>query len=250
LIRVDEAADGAGQAGEPTGKRAQILRELRRQIGLRGIERITMRNLAAEAGVALATLYNLFGSKEAMVVEAVRETHRLVMGSMIQDDPAAGAFDQVIGYACRSAQFILSEPIYGKAMVYAYYVAKESENLFHRDLQDYIGATLANLLAEMQRLGELRAWSSPLLIARQMTEALFGIASQWSRQVIPDEAFIDTALLTSLSLLHVHLNDRRRAQTEARIRDVSQKLEAMSWAGNRAIGGGRGDAKRAVGDDG
>jgi len=209
---------------DPKGssKRAQVLRELRREIGVCGIERITMRNLASQSGVALATLYNLFGSKEAMVVEALRETHRLVMGSITQDDPAPEAFDQLIAYASGAARFILSEPMYGKAMVYAYYAANGSENLFHRDLHDYIGATLENLLAGMQRLGELREWSSPRFIARQMTEALFSVAAEWSRQVIPDHMFVDTSLLMALSLLHVHLNDQRRDQAEARIRQVSE----------------------------
>jgi AcrR family transcriptional regulator len=224
------------QDSEPTGKRGQILRELRRQIGVRGIDGITMRDLAIASGVALKTLYNLFGSKEALVAESVRETYRRVMGSIIQDDGAPEPFDQLIAYASRSAQFNLAEPVYTKAMIYAYYAAYESEYSFHKDFHDYIGGGFENILTEMQTLGELRDWSSPRVIARQIVESLISTAAEWAKQVIPDDAFADTSLLTILSLLHVHLDDRRRNETEARIREIGERLEAKARVRDHGIG--------------
>jgi AcrR family transcriptional regulator len=213
------------QAAEPTGKRGQVLRELRRQIGVRGIDGITMRDLAKESGVALKTLYNLFGSKEALVAESVRETYRSVMGSITQGHECLDAFDQLIAYARASAQFNLAEPVYTKAMIYAYYAQYSSECSFHADFHDYIGGGFEELLVKMQILGELRPWSSPKVIARQIVESLISTAAEWIKQVVPDDAFVDSSLLSVFSLLYVHLNDRRRDEAEARIREIGARLE-------------------------
>jgi AcrR family transcriptional regulator len=218
------------KGSDPAGKRAKILRELRHQIGVRGIESITMRELAPASGVAVATLYNLFDSKEALIAEAVRETHRIVMDSIIQDDGTPDAFDRLLAYAARAAQFNLSEPVYAKAMVYAYYAASKSEYSFHQDFHEYVGGSLEKLLAEMQTLGKLRKWSLPQIIARQIAESMIGTTAEWTKQVIPDEAFIDTALLGILTLLHVHLEDRLRDETQARIRSISDILASKSQA--------------------
>src|SRR5262245_61435470 len=55
-----------------TGQRARIVDAARRLFASRGFEDVTMAEVAAEAGVARATVFNQFGSKHALV-EAITE---------------------------------------------------------------------------------------------------------------------------------------------------------------------------------
>src|SRR5215470_1389206 len=49
-------------------RRAKILRAARKLVEERGYDGLTMRDLADEARVSVPTLYNLFGSKDAILV--------------------------------------------------------------------------------------------------------------------------------------------------------------------------------------
>jgi len=210
--------------GEVPGKRGQILRELRRQIGVQGIAGITMRDLALASGVATKTLYNLFGSKDALISESVRDTYKSVMGAITQSDRDLDAFEQLISYASASAQFNLAEPIYTRAMIYAYYSADTSLGSFHQDFHNYIGGAFKDLLLQMRQTGDLQPWSPPHVIARQIVESLISTAAEWTKDIWQDEAFVDTSLLSVLSLLYVHLTDRLQSQVQDRIKELSKKL--------------------------
>jgi AcrR family transcriptional regulator len=209
---------------EPTGKRGKILRELRRQIDLQGIAGITMRDLALAAGVTPKTLYNLFGSKDALVSQSVRDTYKTVMGAITQDHKDLDAFEQLIAYAAASAEFNLSEPVYTSTMIYAYYSADSSLVSFHEDFHNYIGGAFKILLKSMQDAGELHSWSPAEVIARQIVECLISTAAEWTRGIVSSDQFIDTSLLGVLSLLYVHLKNKRQVEAKAKIKALSEKL--------------------------
>ena len=66
---------GSPVATPPRGalaRRERILSVTLELIGERGVEAITMRDLALRCGVAVATLYNQFGSRESVIAEALR----------------------------------------------------------------------------------------------------------------------------------------------------------------------------------
>ena len=154
------------------GRRDRILRELRRQIAVRGITGITMRDLAEASGVATKTLYNLFGSKDALISESVRESYRIVTGSITEANGGINGFERLVSYVSASAKFNLSEPVYTRAMIYAYYSADSSLVSFHRDFHDYLGGAIRGFLVEMQHSGDLNEWSSPRILSRQISEAI------------------------------------------------------------------------------
>jgi AcrR family transcriptional regulator len=211
---------------EVTGKRGQILRELRRQIGSRGIASITIRDLAAASGVATKTLYNLFGSKDALISETIRYTYRDVMGAIDKNKPGLDAFGHLTAYVAASARFNLEERIYSRAAIYAYYSADTALVSFHRDFHDYIGGAINRLLTDMKESGELRPWSPPSVIARQIVECMLSTAAEWARGMLSDEQLVDASMLGVLSLIHGHLTDLRKPETRARIEALSAKLSA------------------------
>ena len=64
-------AAGPGRPKDP-GKRAAILDAAKRMFVSHGFERVSMDQIAAEAGVSKLTVYSHFGDKESLFAEAVR----------------------------------------------------------------------------------------------------------------------------------------------------------------------------------
>src|SRR6476660_8560221 len=62
---------GPGRPKDP-GKRAAILDAAKRMFVSHGFERVSMDQIAAEAGVSKLTVYSHFGDKESLFGEAVR----------------------------------------------------------------------------------------------------------------------------------------------------------------------------------
>ena len=62
---------GPGRPKDP-GKRAAILDAAKRMFVSHGFERVSMDQIAAEAGVSKLTVYSHFGDKDRLFAEAVR----------------------------------------------------------------------------------------------------------------------------------------------------------------------------------
>ena len=206
------------------GKRGQILRTLLKSLGSKGIPSITMRGLAKDAGVATKTIYNLFGSKDALISEIIRHTYRERMALIKEANADIDAFEQLTKFVLASAQFNVAEAEYSHAVVYAYYSADESLGSFHHDMHDYIGGELSNLLEDMKSKGELESWSSPKVIARQIIESMISSAAEWTIRSLSDEEFIDVTLVNVLTILYVHLTSHE-SEVKANIKLLNKKLE-------------------------
>lgn len=224
MSRTTAALSLDKQIADVSGNRGQILRELRRQIGTKGVARITMRDLAAASGVTTKTLYNLFGSKDALISETIRYTYKSIMTSIRGNDPKIDAFGQLVGFVRGAARFNLSERMYVAAAVYAYYSADPSSIAIHNDFREFVTPAVSGLLVSMQDAGELHRWSRPAVLSRQIMDSMMSTAAEWSKGVIRDSQLLDASLLSVLSLLHAHLTDRREPDVRTRIKSISLKL--------------------------
>jgi len=88
-------------------RRRRILREARKMIAESGIAAFNVRDLCARAGIAQKTLYNAFGSKEAVVTMAIRQYLADFLGRMsLAHDPESieGRLERFIKVHSRNIQ--------------------------------------------------------------------------------------------------------------------------------------------------
>lgn len=93
-----------------------------------GFEAVQMRDVAAEAGVALGTVYRYFSSKERLLLEAnVGQVEAL--GAGLLDDPPTGdsAADRVVDVLRRACAVLVKRPEATAAMVRALGSAQPNE---------------------------------------------------------------------------------------------------------------------------
>ncbi|MDG1392647.1 MAG: TetR/AcrR family transcriptional regulator, partial [Ilumatobacter sp.] len=70
-VRPAEAPTQSGWERRQERTRAEVLAAAGEIIAAEGLEGLTMRKLAARAGVAVATLYNQFGDRDGVLVAFV-----------------------------------------------------------------------------------------------------------------------------------------------------------------------------------
>lgn len=124
---------------------ARILRAAARQGAAQGIERVQMAEVAAEAGVALATMYRYFPSKAALFVGVMRsqvEQVPLTLRPTRPDDPAGNVGDLLVSLGDE----LLSRPLLAHAMLTSNNQLVTQSNIaltdsFKRLLEQWAGLT-------------------------------------------------------------------------------------------------------------
>ena len=95
----------------------------------------TMRDLAQESGVATGTLYNLFGSQDAVIAEAVIEVFEQRVTGMTTPDQESDALALFEARSEAAYKEILRVPAYAKKMVQIYFNAEPGQEV-RRTLHD------------------------------------------------------------------------------------------------------------------
>ena len=92
------------------GKRAAILEAAKRMFTAHGFERVSMDQIAAEAGVSKLTVYSHFGDKESLFSAAISaKCEEQLAGALFQVDPSSSLRDQLIGIGRAFLSLINSE---------------------------------------------------------------------------------------------------------------------------------------------
>lgn len=157
-------------------RRARIGKAARALVAERGYEGLTMRELAQKARVAVPTLYNLFGSKDAILVAELEASAKQVASQLRMGGDSFFAR----GMAAFEAGMRLVEdsPDFYRACMHMFLTSPETAEMRHRIEDGYI-AIMAGNLAAAKAAGQLAEWAEPAIIARHMFAAYCSALIGW-----------------------------------------------------------------------
>ena len=176
-------------------RRSDILETARQLLSEQGGQ-FRMRELASQSGVALATLYNIFGSQNELIGQAVIEALRdnLTSWTVADDvsipDQVERRLESVVGE-------IFRRPSYARKMAELYFLPDSQgvvSDLLHK-------VSLEDVRQAIERLAErdlLAEDSDPVLVAREMVVIQYAVVARWAGGKFPDEQLL-------LRLKHVTL---------------------------------------------
>lgn len=145
-------------------RRARILAAARKLVVTHGYDGLTMRDLARAARVSVPTLYNLFGSKDAILVaELERSAAAIAAGALAGQTCFARA---MAGFDA-GMQLIAKAPEFHRAVMRMAMTSPESAPMRHRAEEAYIAIMAANLAAA-KAAGQLAEWAHPVIVARHL----------------------------------------------------------------------------------
>src|SRR3569833_1061393 len=146
-------------------RRERILAAARTLVAERGYEGLTMRDLARAAKVSVPTLYNLFGSKDAILVTELEAMASSIAPAL----PATGDSFLASGMAAFDAGMAILEasPAFFRAVVQMFLTSPGTGDMRRRVEIGFIHIWEADLRAA-KAAGQLAEWAEPAIVARHM----------------------------------------------------------------------------------
>jgi AcrR family transcriptional regulator len=205
-------------------RRQRILAAARALVAERGYEALTMRELAQRSRVTVPTLYNLIGSKEAVLAAAVEEqTARFLAAIERREGTSPAARLLAVVEAC--ARELLALPAWYRTLLHLLYTAEAAEPVRAR-VDRALGEELARALHAIAEAGELVDWADERALLRSLRSQLGACALSWASGALSDAAFPGEATYqASLTLLGV-TKGRSRAQLERAARAAQAGVPA------------------------
>lgn len=176
-----------------------------------GYHGVTMRDVCERAGVARKTLYDRFGSKDALVLAAVTEVLDAVevrARALAGEDDGIGA---MLAYQRAAFRQIVRAPEYAAAMGHALFQAAPEDALSHVLLRARIARNITALTHARAR-GELAPEVDIDNLAAHLTAQSWGVIMLWMKGLVA-LARIETESLRVhvMTLIAVTVGSRRAA---------------------------------------
>lgn len=164
----------------------RILTVVREQISAKGYDGINMREIAAISGVAPKTLYNLYGSKDELLLAAVDE----LLHEVRRQESAMVAEQGVMRYLAHTesiARQIISTPAYADTMARTLFQVGRDHPLVDLLLGNAVRLAQDNL-QQAQLKEELKETIELAEIAQTLVSHQWGIVLLWNKGIISSES--------------------------------------------------------------
>ncbi len=206
-------------------RRARIQKAARRLVGERGYEGLTMRDLARAARVSVPTLYNLFGSKDAILVAELHEIANAIAAALPPPGTEGSFFARGMAGFDAGMAIIEYEPEFFRAAIQMFLTSPVTSEMRHRTEGAFIAIMQANLEAA-KRAGQLVDWADPALVARHMHALHMATFLAWGLGQLDFATFRAATLSGTCHLLAAVTRNGFHDEVIARLRMVQPELSA------------------------
>src|SRR5271166_3486895 len=179
----EAGAEGARKAGPGrslSGEKAQrIVDAMRRSVARRGSAGSTFDHVSREAGVSRGLLHYYFGTKEQLLVEAVRRECELRLERLELQLATAQTADDYIDLMAESLRATVQEDPDVVTLVFEMFTLSRRNGEIAREYADLIRRTreqVAGMLAAAEAEGVLRLHAGPEAVAEILFSLADGIA--------------------------------------------------------------------------
>jgi AcrR family transcriptional regulator len=148
-------------------RREHILETVRQCIARQGVLELTIRDLATACRVSVPTLYRGFGSKEQLLVEAVRSFFdSAVLGDRLESTGLAGA-PRLLAIVDLCSQTIEDMPEYNQQL-FRLFMNSDYGGQLGWDITESISQSARQALDDIRREGELCDWVDMDVLAERI----------------------------------------------------------------------------------
>lgn len=166
-------------------RRNHIISVTRDMIADVGIEGITMRELAARCNIAVATLYNNFGSsgKESVIAAALQLDFQDRFEKLDESLSPARKVEERIVQTASDIRGPLRD--YTKAVQYFYFHHEQASEI-RAIIHDYSVSEFSEIIRQIEDRGHLEPWIDKKTFADDMITQIYSLIVKWSQGYIAD----------------------------------------------------------------
>jgi AcrR family transcriptional regulator len=188
-------------------KARRIVEAMRRSVARRGTAGSTFDHVAREAGVSRGLLHYYFGTKEQLLLEAVRRDCELRMEQLEQRLVGARTADDFIGLMAQNLQETVREdPDFVTLMFELFTLSRRNEDIAveYAELMRSTRGQVADMLAIAQRDGVVQLHAEPDTVA----ELLFALADGFALRMLTEpERDFDATVRAGIACARAMLAD-------------------------------------------
>lgn len=199
-------------------RRAMIMRQTLLLVAERGYDAVTVDELAAAGGVTKKTLYDIYGSKQALVAQAVALRLDTLIGNfeeMLSGDGLARLIT-IVEQTCRA---VLDTPELSRALAPR---LVSSADEFH--LTAFFERLHRQAIAQMKAEKLIQPWVNVDFTARSMMFDQIAVQNMWAGGNIRDEDYTGFALLGALRIVTPLARASLRKDLVENVRKLQSKL--------------------------
>lgn len=230
---IDATTGGLRPSGRAASmrRRAAIIRETRQVLRESEAEKLMVADVAERAGVSVATVYNLVGTRDRLLVSILDDAVDQIeerLGAQAGD----GGLDACLSVLMVACDVMLDDPLPNRRVLGALG-------------QLGPGAWLVSGLTGLLRQGVATAVADGVLDGRRASEALAtsiqlgfrGVLISWAFGLLPDQRLGQWAELQALYQLHYAAADAEREPIERRIASLQATAETATETMTRTMKG-------------
>lgn len=154
-------------------RRETILETTRELLSKHGYEGTTVRDVAAQAGVAKGTLYNIYGGKDGLIFSAVIDVRDDIRDRTIDLEPKGG-LDDILKADQAVMERIVDNPAYAEAITRAL-LGAQGADLLATSLVDVPIELERKSLEAAKELGQIDPETDSRLLAHQLVMQRWGM---------------------------------------------------------------------------
>ncbi|MBI1178945.1 MAG: TetR family transcriptional regulator [Alphaproteobacteria bacterium] len=204
-------------------RRDRILMETRRLIVAKGYEAVTMDDLAATSGVAKKTLYDIYGSKEALLAACVDQRVSEVF-TRIEAALTGRGVERLLAILARTAEAVMQEPLLQRAL--------EPVLLSHLSQFDVVRVFRELHKGCLLEIAAAEEWDPAVdvdFIARNLLVDHIALENWWAAGIIDGDELRAFSLLNACRILLPVTRGAARRTVEAHIAELQQDLKGWRW---------------------
>lgn len=159
-------------------RRRRILDAVRDAIVREGIDQVRIRALAEQCGVAVATLYNQFGSRDGLIAAALEQDFRGRYEPLSFRTKTMTAGEKFRQRMVASARSIGSLKAYTQAVL-GFYFQPNIDPKLRAVLHDFVTSDFRSIVADIASAGDLHPWVDDERFASDVVTQLYSITVTW-----------------------------------------------------------------------
>ncbi len=203
-------------------RRQRILVAARQVIAAKGPEALSMRTLAARAGLSVTTLYNLFGTKDDILVALIEEGVATV-GPILQDESTSDPFAAVLRLTVSPLAYLIENTRIFRPMIAVGLYENKNRAPHMQKLYGRLIASIEELIEAAQAKQIFIKAVSPRLIAAEIFYAFRQALEDWGSGLIQDDALRRRVEVGAYFVLGAVATDKARASLQRNVTKIQDE---------------------------